>query len=461
MAGGARSVSRSMTRRYAGWSAAALTVTCVAFASPAAAATPTPPAPLPPSASTAPHTSGADGTPVSLAGGALGDRATRPSGTTAPRPQPTPLTAEALKAQLDAAAKVTAALEKSTSQLSGAMKKVNTTAAQSNALLQQLATARETQREATAAATQARQELGVVTKRLELGRAALRAWASAAYAQGSAHLETMSMLEAMRSDPSHAGDRVADLAFVTQSRSDAITEIRALVARQRELTATAAAQQQRATKAADAIAASKKKLDAVLTGQRAEMDRLRTLQAEEVKKAGPLASILVYATTPEAKAAARRLADALAKSGQTVPEAGKPCSDDDGTYPNGMIPASAMCPLWESPGDMLRPRAAAAFNALSQAFAKATGTPLCVTDSYRSLPEQVTVKAVKGRWAATPGTSKHGLGVALDLCGGVQSFGSPQHLWMKQNAPLYGWYHPDWAAAGGSLPEPWHWEFAG
>jgi len=55
----------------------------------------------------------------------------------------------------------------------------------------------------------------------------------------------------------------------------------------------------------------------------------------------------------------------------------------------------------------------------------------------------------------------HGMGRAVDLCGGVQDFSSPAHRWMRQNAPLYGWFHPSWAAAGGSLPEPWHFEFAG
>ena len=63
--------------------------------------------------------------------------------------------------------------------------------------------------------------------------------------------------------------------------------------------------------------------------------------------------------------------------------------------------------------------------------------------------------------AAAPGTSNHGLGKALDLCGGINNFGHPAHAWMQQNAPLYGWFHPSWAAAGGSLPEPWHWEYAG
>ena len=125
-----------------------------------------------------------------------------------------------------------------------------------------------------------------------------------------------------------------------------------------------------------------------------------------------------------------------------------------------MIPASGLCPVWGAPGESLSPGAAASFSAMSKAYAAQTGVPLCITDSYRSLPDQIATKAKRGRFAATPGTSHHGLGVAVDLCGGVQDFGSPAHQWMRQNASLYGWYHPSWAAAGGSLPEPWHWEYA-
>ena len=90
-----------------------------------------------------------------------------------------------------------------------------------------------------------------------------------------------------------------------------------------------------------------------------------------------------------------------------------------------------------------------------------TGSLLCVTDSYRSYAEQVIIKGVRGGWAATPGTSEHGLGQALDLCGGVQDYSNPAHLWLVQNAPLFGWFHPAWAAQNGALPEPWHWEYAG
>ena len=67
--------------------------------------------------------------------------------------------------------------------------------------------------------------------------------------------------------------------------------------------------------------------------------------------------------------------------------------------------------------------------------------------------------ATKPNLAARPGTSNHGWGTALDLCGGIQDFGTAEHEWMFLNAPLYGWFHPAWAQRGGSRPEPWHFEF--
>ena len=98
---------------------------------------------------------------------------------------------------------------------------------------------------------------------------------------------------------------------------------------------------------------------------------------------------------------------------------------------------------------------------MSRAYGEQTGEPLCVTDSYRSLPEQVAVAAAKPGLAAVPGTSNHGWGVAVDLCGGVQSFGTPAHTWVVTHSMAYGWYLPGWAQAGGSKPEPWHLEYAG
>jgi D-alanyl-D-alanine carboxypeptidase len=43
----------------------------------------------------------------------------------------------------------------------------------------------------------------------------------------------------------------------------------------------------------------------------------------------------------------------------------------------------------------------------------------------------------------------------------VEDFDAPAHAWLVAHAALFGWFHPAWAARGGSLPEPWHWEFGG
>ena len=130
-------------------------------------------------------------------------------------------------------------------------------------------------------------------------------------------------------------------------------------------------------------------------------------------------------------------------------------------YPNGRIPTTALCPLWGTAGQILRADAAAAFNEMSRAYAQQFGAPICVTDSYRDYPSQVAVAAAKPTLAAFPGSSNHGWGVATDLCDGIESYSSPQHQWMVANSMAYGYFLPGWAQAGGSKPEPWHWEFAG
>jgi LAS superfamily LD-carboxypeptidase LdcB len=130
-------------------------------------------------------------------------------------------------------------------------------------------------------------------------------------------------------------------------------------------------------------------------------------------------------------------------------------------YANGFIPDSALCPLWQAPGEKLRADAAAAFNRMSQYHAATAGGPLCVTDSYRSYSGQVSLYRRKPSLAATPGTSEHGWGKAVDFCGGVERYGSNAFYWMKQNAGRFGFFHPDWAEPSGSRPEAWHWEYSG
>jgi cell wall-associated NlpC family hydrolase len=131
-----------------------------------------------------------------------------------------------------------------------------------------------------------------------------------------------------------------------------------------------------------------------------------------------------------------------------------------GGYPNGLIPPSAMCPLGVA-GHVLRCDAAAAYRAMSGAFAAAFGAPICITDSYRTYAGQVRLYGAKPALAAVPGTSNHGWGLAVDLCGGIESFGTAPYNWMKANAGRFGFLHPDWAEPGNGREEPWHWEYAG
>ena len=100
-------------------------------------------------------------------------------------------------------------------------------------------------------------------------------------------------------------------------------------------------------------------------------------------------------------------------------------------------------------------------DALRDAFKAHFGVALRITDGYRSYEEQVAVKIRKGALAATPGTSVHGLGLALDLGSGVNQEGSAQYLWMKKNAGTFGFAHPKWAEDNNprnGAQEPWHWE---
>jgi hypothetical protein len=127
-----------------------------------------------------------------------------------------------------------------------------------------------------------------------------------------------------------------------------------------------------------------------------------------------------------------------------------------GNYPNGLIPKAMLCPLQQR-GYSLRADAAIAFVSLNEAYRRRFGKPICVTDAYRSLAAQQSVYYRRPGFAAVPGRSNHGLGLAVDLCGGVERFRSAEFTWMEQNSKKYGWFHPDWAYS--SPFEPWHWEY--
>ncbi len=179
------------------------------------------------------------------------------------------------------------------------------------------------------------------------------------------------------------------------------------------------------------------------------------------------AARLVDARQVERDRAAAAAAAAAVRAGNPDPvvpwlptAAGPPCSGTStGAYANGFVPDAALCPLATAPRHRLQADAARAFDAMSRAHAAETGTGLCLTDSYRSYPEQVRLFKVKPGLAAVPGTSNHGRGLAVDLCGGVERFDGAAHVWMAAHAATFGWVHPAWAEPGGGRPEPWHWEY--
>ncbi len=131
---------------------------------------------------------------------------------------------------------------------------------------------------------------------------------------------------------------------------------------------------------------------------------------------------------------------------------------------NGRLPASELATITGTTrtcrADVLQQTVA-----LRAAFAAHFGKPLVITDGYRTFAEQERLKIEKGVFAATPGTSNHGWGLALDLGSGVNaSFTSPEHVWMRENAFHFGYFHPSWAHdhnPSNGQDEPWHWETSG
>lgn len=107
--------------------------------------------------------------------------------------------------------------------------------------------------------------------------------------------------------------------------------------------------------------------------------------------------------------------------------------------------------------DGVRVDAANALGNLEARYRQAFGQNFIINDGWRSYEDQVKAwnrYQAGGPKAATPGTSLHGSGIAVDFGGPIQSTGSKQHAWLRQNAAQFGWY---WV--GQRYGEPWHWEY--
>lgn len=100
---------------------------------------------------------------------------------------------------------------------------------------------------------------------------------------------------------------------------------------------------------------------------------------------------------------------------------------------------------WYGSSAMLNPVAGKAFLAAQQAY----GKDIPINSAYRSVKHQ---QAIQGSYGvvAKPGTSRHGLGLALDL-----QPNTPPYDWLKKNGPKFGWFY---AAIPG---DPYHFEYRG
>jgi zinc D-Ala-D-Ala carboxypeptidase len=392
----------------------------------------------------------------------------RPSPTThhATDPDPgdgeTALSATELARQLAQAQALQQELLASNARLAAITARMTELSTQSSVALQTLQTAQRT--EAQALATQALQQQRLVDLQARSGelRLQLARWARAAYVSGGAlaHYQAyLAALQATRTDD--VGNSLFLINYVGQGEDQALREADTLASVQEIVAQQANEAAQQSTAARIAAEQASAAVQTALAQQR------QLLQAEQTAQAGRLgvagftlgqlsnlnaAQYLAASNLKAAIAAGLTSAGASCRPGVT--------KDSVNGFANGQIPATALCPIWGAPGQLLRADAAAAFDKMSRAYAKEFGVPICVTDSYRSYSQQVALYAAKPNLAARPGTSNHGWGVAVDLCGGVQSFGTVEHSWLFTHAPLFGWFHPAWAEPTGSRPEPWHWEFA-
>lgn len=145
----------------------------------------------------------------------------------------------------------------------------------------------------------------------------------------------------------------------------------------------------------------------------------------------PLARIPVYATKPEGLPPV------------TVSQAARAAG-------NGRLPDHLLADISQGDHRLAKP-AADAFRRLD-ALARQEGVTIGVRDSYRDYPGQVAVADrvglySQGGWAAAPGTSNHGWGLALDL-----ELDERGQQWMTDHAWRFGFFD--------DVPgEPWHWTY--
>jgi hypothetical protein len=134
---------------------------------------------------------------------------------------------------------------------------------------------------------------------------------------------------------------------------------------------------------------------------------------------------------------------------------------------NGRIDPKALVPIPFKPTETGEPTAVAALVLLNESFKKTFHHDLYIRGGYRDYGIQVEYAKDPKTYAAKPGTSNHGWGLAFDVFElGVQrdDYSLDEYRWMWNNAPNFGFVNPDELRrpyASGIKVENWHWEFVG
>ncbi len=375
----------------------------------------------------------------------------------------TPLSPSVVAQQLAAAQALQQQLLASNATLAGIESKLSQLSTQSQAAQQALQTAQQNEQQALATQTDQEQRLTVVKAQAAHLQQQLGEWARNAYVTGGAMARLQAYIAALQADKTDdVGDALFLIGFVGESQAQALDQAQTLASVQQLIADQASTAAQQATAARVQAQAARDRVQAALSAQQALLLPEQGAQAGRLSQAAYTQTQLARLSGAQAIAARAQLAAAAAGASTSSASCGAGVTKKSVLgFANGQIPRSDLCPIWGAPNQLLRADAAAAFDKMSKAYAEQFGRPICVTDSYRSYSEQVALYASKPNLAAVPGTSNHGLGVAVDLCGGIESFGTVQHQWLFTHAPLFGWFHPLWAEPTGSRPEPWHWEFSG
>ncbi|WP_417234729.1 SH3 domain-containing protein [Arthrobacter sp.] len=130
--------------------------------------------------------------------------------------------------------------------------------------------------------------------------------------------------------------------------------------------------------------------------------------------------------------------------------------------PNGKLASSNLVAIsWDPGQNLIAGPALRDLTKLDQAFKRKFGRHLEIDLTYRTRGTQEYLYRELGRMiAATPGTSNHGWGLAIDFPETRDyGFGGRYHTWLKAHSKSYGWVHHKVYEKGSPYAEAWHFEY--